>query len=417
MRVLVALGGNAMTGPDGSARPEDQIAAAEVAMEAVADLVAAGHRGRDHPWQRPAGRQPAGQERARRRRRAPGAARLVRRPDPGHPRLRPDGRARRRASRDAASRAASPRWSPAPASTRDDPGFSNPTKPIGRYLPARRRSVLIEHGQRFEDRGERGWRRVVASPEPREILDARRVATLLAAGYVVVAAGGEASRSSASADGRLRGVEAVIDKDLAAALLAGTLDADALVIATDVDHAMVGFGTADARPLGRVDRRRVRALRRRGAVRQRARWGPKVEAVCRFVERSAASRASSRRLDHIVAAVDGETSAPSSSPGTTDANRPVERNAADARAIEVRKVPINTCPTPASSPSSSTTGCIEADRVVAVIGKTEGNGGVNDYTRIIADRAFREVIVDEGHAARPRRSRRSRSSGPAAPTA
>ena len=86
VRVLVALGGNAMTGPDGSARPEDQIAAAEVAMEAVADLVAAGVDVVDHPRQRPAGRQPPGQERAGRRRRPAGAAGLVRRPDPGHDR-------------------------------------------------------------------------------------------------------------------------------------------------------------------------------------------------------------------------------------------------------------------------------------------------------------------------------------------
>ena len=75
------------------------------------------------------------------------------------------------------------------------------------------------------------------------------------------------------------------------------------------------------------------------------------------------------------------------------------------------------CPTPASWPRSIDAGVLDADRIVAVIGKTEGNGGVNDYTRIIADRAFREVIVAKGSRGRGARSSRSRSSGPAAPTA
>src|SRR4051812_38136010 len=72
----------------------------------------------------------------------------------------------------------------------DDPGFTKPSKPIGRYLPADEAAVLMEHGETWEDRGTRGWRRVVASPEPREILDAEAVHALVRAGFVVVANGG-----------------------------------------------------------------------------------------------------------------------------------------------------------------------------------------------------------------------------------
>src|SRR5882672_6836729 len=119
-----------------------------------------------------------------------------------------------------------------------DPGFARPTKPIGRYLPEDETRVLIEHGQTWEDRGARGWRRVVASPEPVEIVDAPAIGALCAAGYVVVGSGG-GSPVVRDADGALRGVEAVIDKDLAAAMLARSLAADVLVIATDVENAML----------------------------------------------------------------------------------------------------------------------------------------------------------------------------------
>ncbi len=138
MRVLLALGGNAMTNADGRARPEDQIAAAEVAMEAVADLLAAGRRRRDHPRQRAPGRQPAGQERDRGGRRTPGAAGLVRRADPGDPRVRADGRARRRAGPARHRPPLRRPWSPAPSSTPTTRASARPTKPIGRFLPRRR---------------------------------------------------------------------------------------------------------------------------------------------------------------------------------------------------------------------------------------------------------------------------------------
>jgi carbamate kinase len=164
----------------------------------------------------------------------------------------------------------------------DDPGFDHPTKPIGRFLPAADAAVLMEHGETWEDRGAKGWRRMVASPEPLEILDADAVRALVDAGFVVVANGGGGIPVVRDADG-LRGVEAVIDKDLGAALLARTVDADVLVVATDVPHAVLRFGTPEAEDVGRVPVSRMRELAAEGHFASGS-MGPKVDAACRFVE-------------------------------------------------------------------------------------------------------------------------------------
>jgi carbamate kinase len=182
-----------------------------------------------------------------------------------------------------------------------DPGFSHPTKPVGRYLPADEAAVLIDHGQIWEDRGERGWRRVVASPEPLEILDAPAIGALSKLGYVVVGSGGGGIPIVRDDDGTLRGVEAVIDKDLAAALLARSVDVDVLVIATDVDHAILDFGTDRARPIGRVTPSEMRAYAANGQFASGS-MGPKVEAAVRFVEQGG-DRSVITSLDRIAAAV------------------------------------------------------------------------------------------------------------------
>jgi carbamate kinase len=184
-----------------------------------------------------------------------------------------------------------------------DPGFTVPTKPIGRYLPADEAKIMVEHGQVWRDRGARGWRRVVASPEPLDVLDAPAVTVLLGAGYVVIAAGGGGIPVVRDPDGTLRGVEAVIDKDLAAALLARTIGARRLVLATDVEAVALGWGTDDARPLGAVS---ATELRRHAAAGEFASgsMGPKVEAACRFVE-AGGERAVITSLDRIADAVAG----------------------------------------------------------------------------------------------------------------
>ncbi|GAA1764421.1 carbamate kinase [Nocardioides hankookensis] len=185
----------------------------------------------------------------------------------------------------------------------DDAGFTRPTKPIGRYLPADEAALLVEHGETWEDRGEKGWRRVVASPEPLRIVDAPAVQALVGAGFVVIANGGGGIPVVADEDGTLRGVEAVIDKDLGAALLARSVDADVLVIGTDVPHAVLHYGTPEARDVGVVTAAEMRAYAAEGHFASGS-MGPKVDAACRFVEAGGA-RAVITDLAHLSDAVTG----------------------------------------------------------------------------------------------------------------
>lgn len=184
----------------------------------------------------------------------------------------------------------------------DDEGFSHPTKPIGRYLPEDEARVMIEHGQTWEDRGAKGWRRVVACPEPLEILDAAAARALVDAGFIVVAAGG-GGIPVVRRGGRIHGVEAVIDKDLGAAVLARAVGAHVLVIATDVEHAATAFGTPEERPIGIVTTLELRSLAAAGHFASGS-MGPKVEAAIRFVE-AGGRRAVITSLDRIADAVDG----------------------------------------------------------------------------------------------------------------
>ena len=302
MRVLVALGGNAMTGPDGSATPQAQRAAITVASEHLADLVAAGHEVVVTHGNGPqVGNLLVKNELA---------AHVVP-PVPldwcgaqtqgtiGFTLL--DTLEASLAARGAVRPVAALVTRTLVAA--DDPGFARPTKPIGRYLPREQAQALIDHGERWEDRGEKGWRRVVASPEPIEVLETHALLTLLGAGYVVVAAGGGGIPVVRSESGAVHGVEAVIDKDLTAALLARAVAADVLVIATDVAHAVAGWGTPDAHDIGRVTLAEMEAYAAAGHFASGS-MGPKVDAAMRFV-RAGGRRSIVTALDQLATAIDG----------------------------------------------------------------------------------------------------------------
>ncbi len=302
MRVLLALGGNAMTAPDGSARPEDQIAAARTAMAGVAELVA-----RDVDVVVTHGNGPQVGNLLVKNELAASVVPPVPLDWCGAQTQATLGFVLMNALDEALALRGSPRRSAALV-TRTlvdaaDPGFTRPTKPIGRFLPAQEAALLVEHGETWEDRGDRGWRRVVASPEPLEILDAAAVRALVDAGFVVVANGG-GGIPVVREDGALRGVEAVIDKDLGAALLARTVAADVLVVATDVPNAVLRFGTPQAEPVGRVTVGEMRALAAEGHFASGS-MGPKVDAACRYVEQSGRYAVISD-LDHIIEAVAGD---------------------------------------------------------------------------------------------------------------
>jgi len=181
----------------------------------------------------------------------------------------------------------------------DDPAFSNPTKFIGPiYEEADAKRLATERGWVVKADGSH-WRRVVPSPEPRAIVQLDAIRGLVEAGFTVVCTGGGGVPVVRDPDGHEQGIEAVIDKDLASSLLATDLGADVLILATDVDGAYVGWGTPEKR---RVLRATPAGLR--GLPFPPGSMGPKVEAVCRFVERTG-GRAAIGQLESIVGLLEG----------------------------------------------------------------------------------------------------------------
>jgi len=166
--------------------------------------------------------------------------------------------------------------------TRVDPAdaaFANPTKFVGPVYEEKQALDLAAERGWVVRRDGGAWRRVVPSPEPLELVELPLIRVLLAAGALVVCAGGGGIPVVADASGALRGVEAVVDKDLTAALLAEATGADALLLLTDVDAVIDGFGTPQARPIRQATPEQLRS----GSF-PAGSMGPKVEAACRFVE-------------------------------------------------------------------------------------------------------------------------------------
>jgi carbamate kinase len=161
----------------------------------------------------------------------------------------------------------------------DDPAFGKPTKPIGAvYTEEQARKLAAELGWSIAPDNSH-FRRVVASPRPLKIVELAAIRMLVDAGALVVCSGGGGIPVVVDDQGALRGVEAVIDKDLAAELLARSLDADVLLMLTDVDAVVAGWGGPDAHPIRHATPAELRRLEFAAGS-----MGPKVEAACRFVE-------------------------------------------------------------------------------------------------------------------------------------
>jgi carbamate kinase len=164
-----------------------------------------------------------------------------------------------------------------------DKAFAAPSKPVGPfYSEAEAKKMMLEEGLAMKEDAGRGWRRVVPSPEPREIVELEAVRGLVEAGCLVVCSGGGGVPVVRSR-GALSGIDAVIDKDLAAALLARELGADALLILTDVPKAYVHYGTPEQAALDTVTASQMRAYAAEGHFKAGS-MGPKVEACLRFVD-------------------------------------------------------------------------------------------------------------------------------------
>ncbi len=171
---------------------------------------------------------------------------------------------------------------------RDDPAFERPDKPIGGFLnEAEARAFEADGWQVVEDAG-RGWRRVVASPQPTEIVELDAIREMLYKDYVVIACGGGGIPVVRNEKGELRGVYAVIDKDRASSLLATGLGADLFLISTGVSRVAINFNTPEQRLLERITLQEARQYMAEGHFAAGS-MKPKVEAVIRFLERGGPS--------------------------------------------------------------------------------------------------------------------------------
>jgi len=175
-----------------------------------------------------------------------------------------------------------------------DPAFAEPTKFVGPIYSKRDADGFV-HDRHWDMRQDgTNWRRVVASPEPVAIVELDEIWSLLTSGITVICAGG-GGIPVIREDGEFRGVDAVVDKDLTTALLAIHLHADVLLLLTDVACVQADYGTPTARPIGRTT---VAALRSQDFA--AGSMGPKVEAACRFVERSGGTAAIGKLADALL---------------------------------------------------------------------------------------------------------------------
>lgn len=201
---------------------------------------------------------------------------------------------------------------------RADPAFAAPSKPIGPvYDEATAHRLAGDRGWTVKRDGD-SWRRVVPSPEPQSIIELETIRTLVDLGAIVICAGGGGIPVVRNGAGRLHGVEAVIDKDLSAALLALELDADVLLLLTDVDGIQLDYGAPSARPLHQATPAELAALDLPAGS-----MGPKAEAARRFVQ-GGGEVAAIASLDSAGAALDGNA-------GTTVRDAELDRGRKEKR--------------------------------------------------------------------------------------
>ena len=188
----------------------------------------------------------------------------------------------------------------------EDPAFLNPAKPIGSFMDQEtaEQRRQIDGWEVVEDSG-RGWRRVVASPAPKEILELAAIRKLVEQGVLVVAAGGGGIPVVRTADGTLVGAAAVVDKDHASSLLARNLDADILLVSTAVEKVCLSFGKENEKPLDRVTVAEAKQYLKEGHFAPGS-MKPKVEAVVDYLE-AGGQEALITDPPNMIAALDGRT--------------------------------------------------------------------------------------------------------------
>ena len=188
----------------------------------------------------------------------------------------------------------------------NDPKFQNPSKPIGAFYTEEEAKALAEEkGWTVKEDAGRGWRRVVASPMPVEIVEIDAVKQMMSAGLVPITVGGGGIPVIRKEDGTLEGTAAVIDKDLASEKLAEDIDADVLLILTAVESVSINFRKPDQKDLDKVTVAEVKEYMAQGHFAPGSML-PKMEAAVRFAESKAGRRAVITSLDKAVEALNGK---------------------------------------------------------------------------------------------------------------
>lgn len=192
---------------------------------------------------------------------------------------------------------------------KDDPDFQDPTKPVGPYYEeATAKRLGEENGwlvKQVKPTGEKTWRRVVPSPKPLAITEASVIKRLVESGTIVIASGGGGIPVLKNGDGKLEGVDAVIDKDRAGAKLAEEVEADIFLVLTDVEYALLNYGTDNETPVKSMTVDESKKLSAEGHFKAGS-MGPKIEAARGFVERGG-DHAIITSLDKAVDALAGKT--------------------------------------------------------------------------------------------------------------
>jgi len=190
---------------------------------------------------------------------------------------------------------------------KNDPAFKNPTKPIGSFMdePEAKRRQTDMGWNVVEDAG-RGWRRVVASPIPKEVVELESVKTLLSAGVVVITVGGGGIPVIDAGKGIFQGVAAVIDKDFASSLLARLIKADLLLISTAVEKVAINFGKPDQKWLDRMTLAEAKKYLAEGAHFAKGSMAPKIQAIIWYLE-AGGKQALITKPENIGRAIKGET--------------------------------------------------------------------------------------------------------------
>jgi len=189
----------------------------------------------------------------------------------------------------------------------DDKAFKEPSKPIGSFMDeaeAKRRQT--ELGWSVKEDAGRGWRRVVASPLPKEVVELEAVQTLIQAGTVVITVGGGGIPVIRKPDGELQGVAAVIDKDFASSLLARLIHADLLLISTAVEKVAINFGKPEQKWLDKMTLAEAKAYLAEGTHFAKGSMAPKIQAVIWFLE-NGGKQALITNPENIGRAIKGET--------------------------------------------------------------------------------------------------------------